>query len=268
MSNRSEHRRRNEEHWNATLDAQNLGEASAPVPLDMQLTLAATADVRAAYRHLGPLKGRLILDLGGGLGLNAILLARAGARVVIADLSRARLREARKLIESLGLLSQVQFVCCAAEELPFRDGVFDGQITKSVLIHTDLPRAAAELHRTLAPNGRAAFIEPLTGNPFVNLYRRVAAPKIWQEITRYFDHDRLATLRMPFADAMRPVGIRRMYFLAFFATPFNYSLHKPKMYFFLERALLALDKALFTVLPPLRRGAWFAIVMVGSPKEK
>lgn len=238
------------------------------MPLETQLELIPTADVRAAFRFMGPLQGRLVLELGGGLGLHAVLLARAGARVIIADLSRARLKEARRMIEGLGLLSQVSFVCCAAEELPFRDGLFDGQFTKSVLIHTDLPRAAAELHRTLAPKGRAAFIEPLTGNPFVNFYRRVAAPKIWQEITRYFDRDRLATLRAPFADATRPVAIRRMFFLAFFATPFNYSLHKPGVYFPLERALLAVDRALFGLIPPLRRAAWFAIVMVGTHDDQ
>lgn len=190
----------------------------------------------------------------------AILLAKAGASVIIADLSPARLRAARELATEAGVADRLSFVCCGAEFLPFATGSLDRATTKSVLIHTDLARAAEELARILSPKGHAVFIEPLDGNPFVNLYRRLAAPKIWGEITDYFNAARLRVLTEPFAEKK----IRHRYFLAFFATPFNYSLGWSRTYVFAERLLMAVDAALFAVLPWLKRRCWFAIVKVSG----
>lgn len=254
----------NRQHWSRTLDAQNLRENAAPIALETQLRLAETVDVREAFRHLEPLDRQLVLDLGGGLGITAALLAEKGAHVVIADISLPRLQEARRLLNNSGYAGRVSFIQCTAEQLPFLSGSLDRQFTKSVLIHTDLAATARELARTLSRRGRAAFVEPTTGNPFVNLYRRLGAPCIWASITDYFNAARVRTLRTPFRHHRSSVGYRC--FLSFFASPFNYSLHQPTLFRLVETPLDALDRLLFRLVPPLRHRAWFCITRI-SPRR-
>lgn len=257
---------RNRSHWNETLDAQNLAQESAPIPLKKQLALYRTEDVRQMLIFLKPRHGQIILDLGGGLGLMAILLARKGADVVIADLSPERLKAARKMAAEAGLADRIHVVCCSAEALPFFAQSFQGQTTKSVLIHTKLDRAAAELVRTLHRDGRALFIEPLTRNPFVNTYRRLAAPKIWQQITDYFTPHSIRTVASAYESTGRRTSVSRLYFLTFFASPLNYNLHMPGIYGAAERTLLAVDRGLFRMVPSLRKRAWFCLIKI-LPKK-
>lgn len=254
-------REANRRHWDGTLDPRNL-RAGAGKGSDWrrEAELARTADVRRAMRMLGPLDGRLILDLGGGLGLHALLFAERGAHVIVADLSLERLRAARRLAREAGMLDRVSFVLCGAEELPFRNAVIDRQFTKSVLIHTTLPAASRELARTLAAGGRAAHVEPLTANPFVNLYRRLAAPRAWRHITNYFDNRSIAILAAAHRGCGAVVVVRRLYFIAFFASVFHFLLPAPSLRRGVEKVLLAIDAVLFSLVPGLRRRCWFAVI--------
>lgn len=252
---------RNRLHWEENVDAQNLGR-SGSANLRLDLALYATADFREACAFLSPLKDQLILDLGGGLGLAAIFFARRGAHVIVADLSLPRLRAARDLAQQAGVAEQITFLQCSAEALPFRDGGLDRQFTKSVLIHTKLAATAAELDRTLAPDGKACFIEPFDNSPLVNLYRRLAAPGEWKDITRYFNREALAELLGGFSRETRRPSVRYRYLFAFLATPFNYILRMPKAYRAAEVMLLALDNALFALMPATRRWAWFGLIRI------
>ncbi len=250
--------KQNRHHWEQTLDAQNLGAGPNTAELERQLSLYLTADVEEALDLLEPLGGATVLELGGGLGLMAILLARRGANVIVADLSLPRLQLAGKMAEEAGVRERVRFVLCTGESLPFLSGSLNRQTTKSVLIHTQLGETAAELDRTLAGGGVAVFIEPLDGHPLVNLYRRLAAPKIWQEITDYFNQNRLDELTDPFEKSGAAIDTRRRYFLAFLASPLNYSLRMPRLYRLAEKTLLAVDHLLWFT----KRYCWFAIVRV------
>ncbi|MBI1289644.1 methyltransferase domain-containing protein [bacterium] len=257
---------RNRRHWEENLDAQNL-DREANVDLERDLQLYATADFQEACRFLFPLAGHTILDLGGGLGLSAILFARAGAHVIVADLSLPRLRAAHKLIEEAGVADRVTFIQCSADALPFATGSLERQFTKSVLIHTPLKDTAAELERTLSPQGLACFIEPFDANPFANLYRRLAAPDAWKDITQYFNRPVARTLMSAFpADRWRR-SLRMMYFFAFFATPLNYLLHLPGAYRIAESLLLKLDSLCFTVVPATERFGWFGLFKI-SPRDR
>ncbi|MDK2972562.1 MAG: hypothetical protein PWP23_2317 [Candidatus Sumerlaeota bacterium] len=255
---------RNRLHWEQTLDAHNLAGEARPAQLERDLALFETADVRWALRAIEPLRGRVVLDVGGGLALAAVLMARRGARVVISDISLPRLKEARRNLERLGLAGRVDLVVAAAETLPLADSSVDHVFTKSVLIHTRLPEAARECGRVLAPGGCGAFIEPRTGNPFVNLYRRVGAPGIWRTITTYFREQEFRTL----LDGLRrgsgekgAVRYRAFFLLGFFASAFAFALPMPRVYRVFERVLLAADSALFRVFPGLRKRAWFGVLV-------
>lgn len=100
-----------------------------------------------------PPGGRL-LDVGGGTGRVAQAFVRQASRVVVADLSRAMLRQA---IRKDGLLP----VQAYAEALPFPDGSFDRIVMVEALHHVaDQRQAARELWRTLRPGGRIVVEEP------------------------------------------------------------------------------------------------------------
>ncbi|MCC6547563.1 class I SAM-dependent methyltransferase [Candidatus Sumerlaeota bacterium] len=253
---------KNRQHWSRTLDAQNLADESQGTSIHTQTELFLTADVTVALREMRPLEGRMTLDLGGGLGLMAILLARRGAHVVIADISLPRLQKARALAVEQGFGDRIHCVYSAAEALPFVPAAFDRITCKSVLIHTRLKLATDELARILSGDGVACLIEPMAGNPFVNLYRRLAAPSVWKEITDYFDTSAVRTVSTSFRDAGFRTNTRFMYWLSFFATPLNYTLHWPHAYRIAERLLLGVDAIALMLLPGLRRQCWFSVIKV------
>lgn len=104
----------------------------------------------AAFAESFP-PGARVLDLAAGNGRHGAVAAKAGARVVAADFSRALLAFAHER----GLaVAQAD-----ARDLPFRDRAFDGALFVAAL-HCIPSRAArvgalAEMRRVLKPRGRA-----------------------------------------------------------------------------------------------------------------
>jgi ubiquinone/menaquinone biosynthesis C-methylase UbiE len=256
----------NRRHWTENLDPQNLGSGRRQ-ELAALLDLYETADFLEARLWLYPLVGKRLLDLGGGLGLSAILLAREGAQVVVADLSLERLRAAKAAVEEAGVAESVTFVCCSADALPFRDSCFDRQFTKSVLIHVPLEATSKELARTLDSKGSAAFVEPTKRNPFVQIYRLVAAPREWRHITAYFGAREIGVVRAAMKTNGRQVKVTSLYFVAFFATALNFALPVPYLYKRLEALLLSLDSLIYRLLPSARRLNWFSLILVGPRRR-
>jgi len=147
-------------------------------------------------------------------------------------------------------------VAGAAEDMPVRNERADVVFTKSVLIHTDLDKAAGEIHRVLAPGGHGVFIEPLNRNPLIRLYRSWFAPKIWRDITRYFDADSMATLRRPFGR----LRWKPFYLCATAAFVFQYGLRRRELFEGSLRTLRKLDHSLLKRFPGLEDWCWFAAI--------
>lgn len=253
--------------WGGRLAVDNVGASSAADGVDLAAELAFldTPDQRHATARLEPGPGRAMLDLGAGLGVNALKLARAGSPVVAADVSGLRLRGAAALAGKHGTgagtgAGRVMAVQCAAEALPFRAGAFAGATTRSVLIHTDLPRAVAELRRVMAADGVGVFTEPMTRNPLVNLYRRTLAPKEWMTLARYFAEPELAVFRAAF----ERMETRRWYLTAFLGFGFQFAVKSPRLFGVAVGALNGLDRWLMARRPRLARLAWFVTVEVGK----
>lgn len=98
--------------------------------------------------------GARVLDAGGGTGRVAQVVARAGARLTVVDLSHAMLRQVRRK----GGLAPAQAV---TERLPFADGSFDRVLMVDALHHViDQRQTAGELFRVLRPGGRLLIQEP------------------------------------------------------------------------------------------------------------
>jgi len=117
-----------------------------------------------------PLKGKLALDVGTGVGRWVpFLLDRGAARVIGIDIERGRLRWASR--RPYG--GDASFGLASAARLPFPDCTFDFVSSVAVLLHLDYEskeRAIAEIARITKPDGYVAIIELVdmeTERPYV-----------------------------------------------------------------------------------------------------
>ena len=97
-------------------------------------------------------EGRLILEVGCGLGTDGVQFARAGAHYIGIDISMTSLVYARD--NCLFRFLPTNPANAEAEALPFPDNSFDLVYSHGVLHHTpDIQTAVREIHRVLKPGG-------------------------------------------------------------------------------------------------------------------
>jgi ubiquinone/menaquinone biosynthesis C-methylase UbiE len=99
-------------------------------------------------------RGSDVLEVGCGLGTDAVSFARHGARYTGVDLTEASVELVRTRFGLEGLTAELR--TADAENLPFADASFDLVYSHGVLHHTpDTQRAINEVHRVLRPGGTA-----------------------------------------------------------------------------------------------------------------
>ncbi len=97
-------------------------------------------------------RGRRVLEIGCGIGLDGASFARGGARYVGVDLSSESLRLAREQFDLFGLPGGL--LQTNAERMPFADASVDHVYSHGVLQHSpDTEAIVAEMHRVLRPGG-------------------------------------------------------------------------------------------------------------------
>lgn len=107
-----------------------------------------------AYIYSLPVRGKRVLEVGCGMGLDALEFARGGARVTGIDLVPRHVKLARKLFSTCGIRGN--FLTADAEKLPFPKNSFDVVYSHGVLHHTPNARKAIlEILRVLRPTGKA-----------------------------------------------------------------------------------------------------------------
>lgn len=98
-------------------------------------------------------KGKLILEIGCGMGTDSRHISRRQADIVSLDLSFNNVDFTLKGMHLLNLTGMG--VCADAENLPFKDNAFDVVYSFGVLHHTpDTQKAINEIYRVLKPNGK------------------------------------------------------------------------------------------------------------------
>jgi SAM-dependent methyltransferase len=103
-----------------------------------------------ALRALLPPSGDTLVDVGAGYGRLAPLYSNY-RRIVLLDYARSQLEEARRFLSDL---ERYTFVVADVYNLPFVDSLFDTVTMVRVMHHlADVPRAVAELHRVVRPQG-------------------------------------------------------------------------------------------------------------------
>jgi ubiquinone/menaquinone biosynthesis C-methylase UbiE len=149
---------------------------------------------------VGEMKGRRVLDLGCGSGDLTVLLALAGAHVTGVDLSPGMISVAKERTERFAPTADATFAAAPAEELPLADGSVDVILGRFILHHLDIPRAAKECARVLAPGGKALFVENSGRNPILMFSRshlagRFGIPRYGTADERPLSQQDLAALR-------------------------------------------------------------------------
>jgi SAM-dependent methyltransferase len=108
------------------------------------------------YLELERLRGERVLEIGLGFGTVSQLLAGAGAMYHGVDIAPGPVEIVRNRLHLEGLPGDDRVLHASVLDLPYDDRSFDRIVTIGCLHHTgDLARSVAEMHRVLAPNGRA-----------------------------------------------------------------------------------------------------------------
>jgi SAM-dependent methyltransferase len=133
-------------------------------PID-QFHIGGRGATLALMQLAGIRRGATVLDVGGGLGGSARLLAlEAACQVTVLDLTEAFVRVGAMLTARTGLSQQVRFEHGDATHLPFPDARFDVVWSQhSSMNMPDLVAVFAEAQRVLRPGGRLALHEVFAG---------------------------------------------------------------------------------------------------------
>jgi len=124
------------------------------------------------FRLLGPLAGKMLLDVGCGDGLNAVMFAKMGARVTGLDLSPGAIEVARRRAEVNGVSERTTFICAPVETADLAPDSFDIVWGDAILHHVlaDLELVLQHLARWSKRSGLLLFSEPVN---LANALRRL-----------------------------------------------------------------------------------------------
>lgn len=102
-------------------------------------------------------KGKKLLEVGCGVGIDLVRFARGGAIVTGIDLAEVSIELARQNLALRGLTGDLRVM--NGEALEFPDGSFDVVYAHGVIQYTaHAERMVAEIHRVLKPNGQAIMM--------------------------------------------------------------------------------------------------------------
>ena len=126
-----------------------------------------------AFHLLGDVSGKTVVDLGCGDGLNTVILASLGAKVISVDISDKSLEVTHRRAAANGVADNVRLVHSDAAGIPLEDNEADKVLCAAILHHLDATATAHQICRILKPRGMAAFLEPMTGPKWVEAIKTV-----------------------------------------------------------------------------------------------
>jgi 2-polyprenyl-3-methyl-5-hydroxy-6-metoxy-1,4-benzoquinol methylase len=115
------------------------------------------------YRVAGDLRGKHVLDVGCGEGLNTVVLAKLGAFVTGIDISQGAIDAATERARINGISDRVRFECAPLELARLEPGSFDIIWGEAILHHllSDLDGMLGRIVSWAKPDGTILFAEPV-----------------------------------------------------------------------------------------------------------
>jgi demethylmenaquinone methyltransferase/2-methoxy-6-polyprenyl-1,4-benzoquinol methylase len=149
----------------------------------------------ALVRHLGDLRGRVVLDACCGTGDLALACARAGARVVGVDFTPEMLARARQKAHG----TRAAFALADALRLPLADGCADAAaVAFGIRNVADRGRGMRELARVVRPGGAVAVLEfSLPRGHVLGALYRLYFTRILPRVGAWISGDRAAYRYLP-----------------------------------------------------------------------
>jgi SAM-dependent methyltransferase len=269
LDDSSERRRREAEfhdQWASEIDPGS-------TLVDESFTSVTAVENQFIVESFGDLRGKRVLDYGCGAAEGGIYFAKLGAEVVGVDVSPGMLQAAERLAAHHDVSIETRRV--ESDRIPGEDAEFDFIYGNGVLHHVELDKARPELARILKPSGKACFIEPLTYNPVIEVYRRMAStvrtdderPLKFPDIERFHDYFGSVEHREFW---LLTLSVFLKFFLVDRAHPAKERYWK-KIYTDAERVrwffepLRRTDDKLLRALPPLRRLCWNTVITLAEP---
>jgi ubiquinone/menaquinone biosynthesis C-methylase UbiE len=229
-------------------------------------------EYKEVITSLGNIKGKKILNLGSGLGEEAVYLALKEAKVTAIDISTHMLIATRKLAKKYKVEKKISYRVMDAEKLKFKKNTFDAIVGCNILHHVNIRKTIKEARRVLKPKGVAVFSEPLVYNPIINVYR-IIADKVRTDHEHPLDYSDLNTIRKTFPN-VKHKEFQLFTLLLFVYFYFIKKVHPNKerywkkiiteaykyKYFF--KFFYFIDMIVLKILPFLKRYCWVTVIRV------
>ena len=244
------------EFWNRIIDPFNwrdIGEEEFPDAWQKARLTALSPEMRQAIDRMGRLRKKRILLLGAGLGSVTVSLAEKGGRVMALDIAEKRCRRAKKMVSGRTKGKNICFVTADAEKLPFSDGCFHYVIDQDVLMYSAQNQVVPECKRVLAHEGKAVFVESMSGHPLVRLFRKCFYDQKMAALTRHLTFEEMKELALPGMVLERRQGFYLLSIIAFGAL---YLLRSVPLYRLFLRTCHPIDCLLLKTFPILARFSW------------
>ena len=203
---------------------------------------------------LGPLEGKVMLDVACGYAMSPVIFALAGATVFALDVAPQTVATVQRFAEYKGVGDRVLAMVAPGEHLPFASGTFDRIYGNAALHHLQLWRAGPELARVLRHGGRAGFQDPLGENRLLE-FARDHMPYRKKHPEKGTDHPLRISDVEGFGQYFSTCTHRTFQLFSMLAKPLRLSRTSP-----IREQLERLDDALFRRLPQSRRYARHVVI--------
>jgi SAM-dependent methyltransferase len=131
-----------------------------------------------AFHLLGNIKDRVVIDLGCGDGVNTVILASLGARVLSVDISKENLDLTARRAAANKVDGGVTLLHADALAIPVEAAAVDAILCTGLLHQVDPLKTARQIRRVLKPGGVAVFDEAVAGpTPFGAIKQLLPKPE-------------------------------------------------------------------------------------------